>query len=151
MRVHYFIVILFAVFCGCSAGHDTPHLQGGSWSADRFAAQRTSEHLQMDSQCRAYTATVLDTIVKKTSGFDASKWPQDARFYVRIEIHPDGSIGNVAIGGYTNAVATPLYIRAIKDSAPLPKWPANMRSIVGQDYWVMYIHTGFNMTPPGPD
>ena len=158
------ILVLSAVFiCGCQtnkqisvtalpssptgATQRMPHLEGDSLRADKWEALKMDWHLQVFPECRDYMAEVLKAISTKTAALDYSRYPA-ATFDVRVEIYQDGRIDNVAIYGDTNI--PPNYIQAIKDCSPFPKWPDKMRAIVGQEYWVMYISSGFGLTvPPG--
>jgi len=91
-------------------------------------------------------------ILKVLGNLDESAYtncPVGTTFYLRMEIYQDGSIGNVAVDGWTDAVRTPLFIQAIKKSR-FPKWPDTMRAIVGQDYFIMWTDTG-NPFPPEPN
>jgi hypothetical protein len=124
-----------------------PHLKGDSLRADKWEALKIDRHLQEVPECRDYMHEVLKAIVTKTDAWDYSKYPE-AKFDVRVEIYQDGRIGNVAIYGDTNI--PPNYIQAIKDCSPFPKWPDKMRAIVGQEFWVMYINSGYSSTPPPP-
>ena len=126
-----------------------PHLEGDSLYADQQAALTTFYHLLESRECVNYINEVLRIISAKASGPDYSKYAGFGEFDIRIEIYQNGSIGNVSIYGYTNAVLTPLHIQAIKHCSPLPPWPDKMRAIVGQEYWVMYIRSGFG-AEPGP-
>jgi hypothetical protein len=96
-------------------------------------------------ECRNYILEVLKDL--KTPVF--TNCPDGSSFDVRIEIYHDGSIGNVAVYGWTNAVWTPLYIQEIKTSQ-FPKWPDTMHSIIGQDYFTMWIKTGVYPLTLGP-
>jgi hypothetical protein len=119
------------------------HLQGGSLYADRQAAKRMMERLKGVAECEDYDLEVLRNLDQSAY----TNCPLGTTFYLRIEIYQDGSIGNVAVDGWTDAVRTPLFIQAIKRSH-FPKWPDTMHSIVGQDYFIMWIDTGTPF-PPG--
>ena len=158
------ILISSAVFiCGCQTDKQIPvtalpsspigatqrmtRLEGDSLRADKWEALKMNWHLQVFPECRDYMDVVLKAISTKTAALDYSRYPA-ATFDVRVEIYQDGRIDNVAIYGDTNI--PPNYIQAIKDCSPFPKWPDKMRAIVGQEYWVMYISSGFGLTvPPG--
>jgi hypothetical protein len=123
---------------------DRQHLEGGSLYADRQAALRMNDRLNEVPECRDYILEVLRNLNESAY----TNCPVGPTFYLRIETYQDGSIGNVVVDGWTDAVRTPLFIQAIKQSQ-FPKWPDKMRSILGHDYFVMWVHTG-NPFPPGP-
>jgi len=165
-RCHFLAMLILLVDCGCKSRNneqipvtvlpsslaemaqqkDRQHLQGGSLYADRQAALRMSNRLNEVPECRNYILSVLRNL--DGSSYTNGTLVIGTTFYLRIEIYQDGSIGNVAVDGWTNAVRTPLYMQAIEKSR-FPKWPDTMRSIVGQDYFIMWIHTGLSF-PPGP-
>ena len=90
-------------------------------------------------------------VVKNLSPPIYTNCPDGASFHARLEVYQDGSIGNVAVYGWTDAVYVPMYIQAIKKSH-IPKWPATMHSLVGRDYYVMWLSTGvYPLEPQGPD
>jgi hypothetical protein len=162
---HFFTILILLVVCGCksrnneqipvtvlppsSAGmaqqKDRQHLQGGSLDADRLADSKIFARLNEVPECEKYFNKVL-------GDFDVSAYtncPVGTTFDLGIEIYQDGSVGSVVVDDWTNAVQTPLFIQAIKKSH-FPKWSDTMRSIVGQDYFVMWINTG-SPFPPGPN
>ena len=152
--LRWFAIASAMCFCGCESQGtrqipvtvlNPQHLQGDSLYADRQAALRVNDHLCQVPECYNYTVEILKDL--KSPIF--TNCPDGASFDLRIEIYPDGSIGNVAVYGWTNAVWTPLYIQAIKTSQ-FPKWPDRMHSIVGQDYLIMWINTGVYPEPQGP-
>ena len=166
MRRCYFLVILVSlVVSGCESRNseqipvtvlqsssaemaqqkDRQHLQGGSLYADRQAALRMNDRLNELPECRNYILEVLRNLNESAY----TNCSVGTTFNLRIEIYQDGSIGNVAVDGWTNAVGTPLFIEAIKKSR-FPKWPDTMHSTVRQDYFIMWINTGTPF-PPGPD
>ena len=161
---HLLAILILLVVCGCKSRNneqipvtvlpsssaemaqqkDRQHLQGHSLYADRQAALRMNDRLNEVPVCGNYILKVLGNLDESAY----TNCPVGTTFYLRIEIYQDGSIGNVAVDGWTNAVRMPLFIQAIKKSR-FPKWPDAMRSIVGQDYFIMWIHTGTPF-PPGP-
>jgi hypothetical protein len=161
MKRYSFVVILFSVvICGCESRNSgqipitalpsssteiAQHLQGDSLYVDRQAALSMDDRLSQVSECRDY---ILEVVKNLTSPI-YTNCPDGASFYARLEIYQDGSIGNVAVYGWTNGVYVPLYIQAIKKSH-IPKCPATMHSIVGQDYFIMWLHTGVYPLTPGP-
>jgi len=52
----------------------------------------------------------------------------------KFNLCQDGKVTDLTISGFTNSVAAPHCIQAIKECSPFPKWPDGMRSIVGKDY-----------------
>jgi hypothetical protein len=160
-RCYLFVTLIWLMAFGCesqnkqipitvlpsSAGETTQekeqqHLQGGSLYADRQEALSMNERLNEIPECGNYVLEVL-------RNFNASAYTNcsvGTTFELRTEIYQDGSIGNVAVVGWTNAVSTPLFIEAIKRSH-LPKWPDTMRPIVGRDYFIMWTDTGCPYPP----
>jgi hypothetical protein len=120
------------------------HLQGGSLDADRREAARMNDRLKEVPECSSYILQVLQCLNPGAY----TNCPLGTTFWLRTKIYQDGSIGNVSVDGWTNAVRTPLFIQAIETSH-FPKWPDAMRSIVGRDYFIMWIDTGCPY-PPGP-
>jgi hypothetical protein len=166
MKCYSFVAILFSVvICGCESRNNgqipittlpssstelaqqknRQHLQGDSLYADRQASLSMNDRLSQVPECRNYMLEV----VKNLSSPIYTNCPDGTSFYARLEIYQDGIIGNVAVYGWTNAVYVPLYIQAIKKSH-IPKWPATMHSIVGQDYFIMWLNTGVYPLSPGP-
>ena len=165
MKSCYFAILISLVVCGCQSRNDEripvtvlpsssaeiaqqkarQHLQGGSLYADRQAALRMNARLCQVPECYNYTLEILKDLNESAY----TNCSEGTTFDIRIEIYQDGSIGNVAVDGWTNAVSTPLFIQAIKKSH-FPKWPDTMRSIVGQDYFIMWINSGMPY-PPGPN
>jgi hypothetical protein len=162
----YFLTILFSlVVCGCESWNNAPvpvtplpqssaeraqekereHLQGGSLDADRQEAARVNDRLKQVPECSSFITQALQCLNPGAY----TNCPLGTTFQLRIEMYQDGSIGNVAVYGWTDAVRTPLFIQDIKLSY-LPKWPDAMRSIVGRDYFIMWIDTG-SPNPPGPE
>jgi hypothetical protein len=161
---HFLTILITLVFCGCESRNgkqipvtvlpsssteatqqkDRQHLQGDSLYADRQAALRMNDSLNEVPECRNYILEVLTDLGESAY----TNCSVGTTFDLRIEIYRDGSIGNVVVDGWTNAVSTPLFIQAIKQSH-FPKWPDSMRSIVGHDYFVMWVNTGTPF-PPGP-
>jgi hypothetical protein len=125
-------------------GKGWEHLQGGSLEADHQAALQANRRLKEVPECSNYTLQVLGCLNPGAY----TNCPIGTTFRLRIEIYQDGSIGNVSVDGWTDAVRTPLFIQAIEMSH-FPKWPDAMRSIVGRDYFIMWIDTGCPY-PPGP-
>ncbi|MGH7989211.1 MAG: hypothetical protein ACREDS_03315 [Limisphaerales bacterium] len=166
MKRCYFIAVLISlVVCGCESRNneripvtvlpsssdetaqrkDEQHLQGVSLYADRQAALSMNARLNEVPECSDYIQEILSNLNESAY----TNCPVGTTFYLGMEIYRDGSIGDVAVGGWTNAVSTPLFIRDIKQSH-FPKWPDAMHSIVGHDYFIMWIDTG-NPYPPAPD
>jgi hypothetical protein len=163
-RCYILGVVVSLVVCGCESQHseqipvtilpppsaetaqqqDRQHLQGGSLYADRQAALKMNDRLNEVPECRSYILAVLSDLNQSAY----TNCSVGTTFYLRLEIYQNGSIGNVAVDGWTNAVSTPLFIQCIKQSH-FSKWPDSMRSIVGRDYFVMWVHTG-TPSPPGP-
>ncbi|MGA9451268.1 MAG: hypothetical protein WBW41_07985 [Verrucomicrobiia bacterium] len=167
MKCYSFAAILLSfVVCGCESRENgqipvtvlpssltdmaqqknRQHLQGDSWHDDWEAALSMEERLSYVPECRDYILEVTKNLSPPTY----TNCPDGVSFYARLEIYQDGSIGSVAVYGWTNAVYVPLYIQAIKKSH-IPKWPARMHSIVGQDYFIMWLNTGVYPVTPGPD
>jgi len=164
MECCYFAVLISLVVCGCQSRNDEriqvtvlplslakmaqqkdrQHLQGGSLYADRQSALRMSARLNEVPECENYILEVLKNLNESAY----TNCSVGTTFYLRIEIYQDGSIGNVAVDGWTNAIKTPLFIQAIRRSH-FPKWPDTMHSIVRQDYFIMWTHTGVPF-PPDP-
>jgi hypothetical protein len=162
---HFLAILILLVVCGCKSKNneqigvtvlpsssaemaqqkDRQHLQGDSLFADRQAALRMNDRLNEVPECGNYILKVLGNLDESAY----TNCPVGTTFYLRIEIYQDGSIGNVAVDGWTNAARTPLFIQAIKKSR-FPKWPDTMRSIVGQDYFILWTDTGTPF-PPGPN
>jgi hypothetical protein len=159
MKLSSLIPILSAIsICGCQSSKQEPVMvlfpypdeaTQNSFYSDKLAALQTNVHLEENPECRNYIHDILNDISTETPVFDHAfnSVPHDTSFDVRIELHQDGSIGNIAIYGYTNPVVTMPYIKAIKDCSPFPKWPDKMRSVVKGEYWVMYITCDLKMTP----
>ena len=166
MERYSLVAILFlVVICGCESRNNgqlpitalpsssteiaqqknCQHLQGDSLYADREAALTMDGHLSQVPECRDYILEVIRSLTPPIY----TNCPDGASFSVRLEIYQDGSIGNVAVYGWTNAVYVPLYIQAIKKSH-ISKWPARMHSVVGQDYFILWLHTGVYPLSPGP-
>ncbi|HEY1662946.1 MAG TPA: hypothetical protein VGI03_11050 [Verrucomicrobiae bacterium] len=158
----YFAALIMLAVCGCEGGSfkqipttilpspdikmvqqkDQQHLQGSSLNADRQEAVVMNDRLLEVPECRNYTYEILG----KLNNAAFTNCPVGTTFYLRLEIYQDGSIGNVAVNGWTNAIHVPLYIRDIKKSQ-FPKWPETMRNIVGKDYFIMWINTGMPNQP----
>jgi len=158
-------IVLSLVVCGCESRKseqppvtvlpssssdlaqqkDQQHLQGNSLDADRDSARNMLQRLLQKQECDHY----LNYILAHLNSPIYTNCPDGASFKLRMEIYQDGSIGNVAVYGWTNAVYVPLYIQAIKKSH-FPKWPDTMYSIVGQDYFIMWIDTGVYPLTVGP-
>ena len=119
------------------------HLQGGSLEADQQEARQMNDRLNEVPECSSYLNQVLQCL----NGSAYTNCPVGTTFRLRIEIYQDGSIGNVAVYGWTNAVRTPLFIQAIKMSH-FPKWPDAMHSMVWRNYFIMWIDTGCPYPPP---
>jgi hypothetical protein len=161
-RCHFLAILILLVVCGCKSRNneqipvtvlpsssaemaqqkDRQHLQGGSLYADRQAALIMNHRLNEVPECGNHILEVL----KNLNNSAYTNCSVGTTFNLRIEIYQDGSIGNVAVDGWTNAVRTPLFIQVIKKSH-FPKWPDTMRSIVGQDYFIMWIDTGVPFPP----
>lgn len=140
MRPAFFLIGIFLlglIFCSaCAQEKERQHLQGGSWVADRQQAMRLALRLKEVPECSSYYPQLMQWL--NTGAY--TNCPPGTIFWLRMEIYQDGSIGNVAVYGWTNAVSTPLFIKDIKMSH-FPKWPERMRSIVGRDYFIMWVHT----------
>jgi hypothetical protein len=163
-RCYLLGILVLLVVCGCESRNreqipvtvlpsssaetaqqkDRQYLQGGSLYADRQAALRMNDRLNEVPECRNYILAVLGNLNQSAY----TNCSVGTTFYLRLEIYQNGNIGNVAVDGWTNAVSTPLFMQAIKQSH-FPKWPDSMRSIVGHDYFVIWVHTGTPF-PPGP-
>ena len=116
---------------------------------DEASARKMLARLDTEPECRAYIRGVMKTIALPL--FDETKIAHDTMIVVRFTLHQDGHVSDTAVSGATNSPASPLCIRAITDHSPFPKWPSQMRPVVGEDHFEIYYHFGFNMTPPGPN
>ena len=161
-RCYFFSILISLVVCGCESWNnkripvtslpsssaetaqekEQQHLQGGSLYADRQEASRMNARLNEVPECRKYILDILGNLNDSA----LTNCPVGTTFGLRLEIYQDGSIGNVTVDGWTNAVRTPLYIQAIRTSH-FPKWPDTMRSIIGHDYFIMWIDTGMPYPP----
>jgi hypothetical protein len=136
------VTVLPSSSSGVAQEKEQQHLQGGSLDADHQETLRISELMDEVPECRNYVLEVINNLNQSAY----TNVAVGTTFYLRMEIYQDGSIGDVAVDGWTSPVRTPLFIQAIKGSH-FPKWPGSMRSIVGHDYFIVWIDTGCPYSP----
>ena len=123
----------------------------GDLSSDEALAGKINLDLEAIPDCRSYMHMLFAKIQDRVSNLDAASSPHDTMIDARYILHQDGAISDVTISGNTNAPIGPSLVQAIRSCSPFLKWPDNMRSIVGEDHFVVYCHYGFNMTAPSPN
>jgi hypothetical protein len=122
----------------------------GDFFADELAAKQISASLWAVPECREYMDIVYKRIGARSTDCDSISSPHDTMITAKFDLHQDGTISDVAITRNTNAPVAPCMVQAIKNCSPFPRWSEKMRSIVGQDYFIIYYPFGFNVTPPPP-
>jgi hypothetical protein len=129
------ITILACFLANCAAAQQ-----------DELSARKMMDKLNKVPECRTYLKRAMEPI--QMPAYDARSLPHDFVVVVGFKLHEDGSVSDLAATQNTNSPVASLCIRAIKNRSPFPKWPSQMRSVVGHDYFEIYYRFGWNMTPP---
>jgi hypothetical protein len=95
-----------------------------------FFTQKCRECQDYDWKNFTNILSRCDDLVDKNNAFTK----KTAEVIATFNLQNDGSVNDIIISGDTNSIVASFLVQAIKDCAPFPRWPDQMRSVVKQSY-----------------